>query len=317
MLTTIECAGHPRDMGLAQGEAARMTIRAEAARLGLPTRRSRWPGLRALTIGAVRGVGAGREMFRHFAHQAERLEGLARASGLPLDSVLEMHLRVRAGGLQAGLLARRATVRARTLDAEGDGKRLLLERTLPVAQAGEAGWILRESRPEVGFRSLEVGLPWLVSSVAGVNEGGLAVVAGPLLWGTPGREGDPTSLLLVQECLQRFEDLDGAIGWCLKRPVEGEQSLVLTDASGAVATVIVDGRERRVQAGEGELHLEAGELPEESASLEAGRGSEGRLSIDAPARRMQLRMDGLALDIDLEIDLEIESKAEPGAAAPD
>ncbi len=296
MLTTIECAGHPRDMGLAQGAAARTAIRAEAARLGLPQRRSRWPSLRPLTIGAVRGVGAGREMFRHFAHQAERLEGLARASGLPLDSVLEMHLRVRAGGAQGGLLARRATVRARTPGDDGDGKRVLLERTLPGAFDGEPGWILRESRPEVGFRSLEVGLPWLVTSVAGVNEGGLAVVAGPLLWGTPGREGDPTSLLLVQECLQRFEDLDGAIGWCMKRPVEGEQSLVLADASGAVATVLVSGRERRVQPGEGELHLEGGELPEESKSIEAAPREEGHLSIDARGRRLRLRMDGVDLN---------------------
>lgn len=296
MLTTIECAGHPRDMGLAQGAALRLAIRAEAERLGLPHKRSRWPSLRALTIGSVRGVGAGREMFRHFAHQAERLEGLARASGLPSDSVLEMHLRARAGGAQGGLLARRATLRARTLD---DDKRLLLERTLPRALDGEAGWMLRESRPAVGFRSLEVGLPWLVSSVAGVNEGGLGVVAGPLLWGTPGREGHPTSLLLVQECLQRFEDLDGAIGWCLKRPVEGEQSLVLTDASGAVATVLVSGRERRVQVGGGELHLEGGELPEEPTSPASSPEREDRLWIDARARRLRLRMGGVELDAEL------------------
>ena len=78
MLTTIECAGHPRDMGLAQGIATRTANRAEAERLGLPLRRSRMPSLRAHSVGAVRGAGAGREMFRHFAHQAERLEGLAR-----------------------------------------------------------------------------------------------------------------------------------------------------------------------------------------------------------------------------------------------
>jgi len=207
-----------------------------------------------------------------------------------------MHLRVRAGGAQGGLLARRATVRARALGHEDEEKRLMLERTLPGVLDGEAGWVLRESRPVVGFRSLEVGLPWLVSSVAGVNEGGLAVVAGPLLWGSPGREGDPTSLLLVQECLQRFEDLDGAIGWCMKRPVEGEQSLVLADASGAVTTVLVSGRERRVQPGEGELHLEGGELPEERRSTESASGEEGRLWIDPRARRLRLRIDGAELD---------------------
>lgn len=299
MLTTIECAGHPRDMGLSQGAAARSAIRAEVTRLGLPLRRSRIPSLRALTIGGVRGGGAGREMFRHFAHQAERLEGVARSAELPVDSILELHLRVRAGGADAGLLARRSMVRAKTIDGPNDDKRLLLERTLPRAVDGEASWILRESRPEVGFRSIEVGLPWLVSSVAGVNEAGLAVVGGPLLWGTPGREGCPTSLLLVQECLQRFEDLDGAIDWCCKRPVEGEQSLVLTDASGNVATVIVNGRDRRVQTGEGELHLEGGELPENSTATGDLATGEDRVWMDAKARRLRIRMAGIDLDVEV------------------
>ena len=287
-------------MGLAQGAAARTAIRAEAARVGLPSHRSRLPSLRALGIGPVRGTGAGREIFRHFAHQAERLEGLARSSGLPIDTILELHLRIREGGALAGLLARRATVRARTVDGPGEEKRLVLERTLPRALPGEANWILRESRPEVGFRSVEVGLPWLVSSIAGVNEAGLTVVGGPLLWGPSGRGGRPTSLLLVQECLQRFEDLDGAIDWCCKRPVEGEQSIVLADASGEVATVVVSGRDRRVQAGEGELHLEAGELPETSAEDEAQAEDEDRIWLDARARRLRIRVDGTDLDLEVQ-----------------
>ena len=77
MWTTIECAGHPRDMGLAQGAAARSAIRDEISRAGLALERSRMPTLRALGVGSVRGQGAGREFVRHFAHQAERLEGLA------------------------------------------------------------------------------------------------------------------------------------------------------------------------------------------------------------------------------------------------
>jgi len=292
MLTTIDCAGHPRDMGLAQGTAARAAIRGESARLGLPTRRSRMPHLRPLAVGAVRGGGAGRELFRHFAHLAERIEGVAKASDLPLDSVVEMHLRVRAGGESGGLLAHRAMLSARTLEASSAEKRWTLERSLPGALEGEADWIVRSSRPAVGFASVEIGLPWLVSSVAGVNEAGLAVVGGPLLWSSNGRDGDPTSLLLVQECLQRFPDLDGALDWCAKRPVGGEQSLVLSDAAGHLATVLVSGGERRIQYGESELQLEAGEPETGNATRTAGL-----VSIDPVGRRLSLRRGDASLDL--------------------
>jgi hypothetical protein len=295
-------------MGLAQGAAAHTAIVTELARHGLPVQRSRWPSLRPLAVGSVRGQGAGRELFRHFAHLAERLEGLAKGANVPLDSVLDLHLRVREGGEAGGLLSRRASLRARTVGGANDSKTALLERSLPAALGSEAGWIVRHSAPAVGFRSVEITLPWLVSSVAGVNEGGLAVMAGPLLWGTPGYSGASPSHLLVQECLQRFEDLDGALGWCQKRPVEGDQSFVLADATGAVATVISTGGRQRVQAGEGELFVESGEgMPGDEPGAENDRAgsvlepasASARVLLDPRARRLQLDAAGTAFDIGL------------------
>lgn len=316
MWTTIECAGHPRDMGLAQGTALATSIRAELARAGLSLRRSRWPDLRGLTSGPLRGAGAGRELFRHFAHQAERLEGLARRADVPIDSVLELHLRLRAGGVAAGLLARRASLRTHEAVGgsdrararpEGSDRRVVLERTLPAALEGEAGWVVRESRPAVGFDSVEITLPWLASAIAGVNEAGLAVVAGPMLWGKSGLGGQAPSILLVQECLQRFPDLPGALDWCRKRPVEGEQAFVLADASGAVATVTSSGRERRIQAGSGEIDLEAGELPTQGSDREGdskthpGVGGTAlgtdRVLLDPLRRSLRVEADGLSLEV--------------------
>ena len=291
MLTTLDCAGHPRDMGLAQGAAARTALRAEAQRLGLSTRRSRLPSLRALAVGPVRGAGAGREFFRHFAHLAERVEGVAKASDLPLDAVVEMHLRIRSGGAAAGILGRRSTVSARALEAGSAEKRWKLERSLPQPEDGEADWIVRASRPAVGFASVEVGLPWLVSSVAGVNEAGLSVIGGPLLWGPAGRDGSPTSLLLVQECLQRFRDLEGALDWCGKRPIAGEQSLVLADDTGRLATVVVSETERRIQYGESELQLDAGE-PESATAADPGH-----VMIDPVERRLSFRRGDATLHV--------------------
>lgn len=221
----IVCAGHPRDMGQIQGEALRGIIREAVVRAGLSTRRSRWPSLRPVVSGPLRGSAAGRELFRHFAHQAERIEGLALAADLPLDSLLALQLRVGAGAL-AGL------------------------------ELGDGAWIVRESRPVVGFRSLERTLAWLVPAVAGVNEVGLALFA-PLPGASARVDGrgsastrgvDAPSMLLVQDCLARFEHLAGALDWCRKRPAEGEQTIVLADASGGRATVAFQGRERRVVA---------------------------------------------------------------------
>ena len=304
MWTVIECAGHPRDMGLAQGAAARAAIRARCEAAGWPTRRRRWPSLAPLNVGPVRGHGPGREFFRHFAHQAERLEGVARAAGVPIDSVLAMHLRGTGGGTPGGWLARRAVLRAHDVEVDSGEKRLMLERTLAVDGEGNTPWCLRESRPAVGFRSVEVALPWMVPAVAGVNEAGLAVLSSPvLLGGEDGRDGGapraalPPSQLLAQECLQRFEDIGGALDWCEKRPVEGDQSFVLTDASGALATVIVSGHERRIQRGEGELFLERGE-PDPSDGVTAER-SPDRVVIDAVGRRLRLEAQTATIQLDL------------------
>jgi hypothetical protein len=148
----------------------------------------------------------------------------------------------------------------------------------------------------VGFRSIEVGLPWLVPGVAGINESGLSVMAGPILWGDSSRSGFPPAALLVQECLQRFEDLGGALDWCSKRPVEGEQSVVLADASGGVATVICSGRDCRIQEGEGELYLEGGELPSEGVGDEA---KQDRVILDPGTRSLLLAADGTTIEVNL------------------
>ena len=304
MRTLIECAGHPRDMGLGQGGAARAAVRAACEAAGLSVTRSRWPSLAPLNQGPVRGRGAGRELFRHFAHQAERLEGLARAAGVPMDSVLALHLQAGRGGSEAGLLARRASLRARfesrpgpdAEDHSGPSKQIQLERTLPLAAAGEANWLVRESRPAVGFWSVEVGLPWLVPGVAGINEAGLSVMASPMLWGEGVDPSAAPSQVLVQECLQRFEDLGGALDWCEKRPVCGEQSFVLADASGALATVLSSGQERRIQQGEGELFLEGGEPV---AGEEAVTG-DPRVHLYPADRRLRVESPSVTLEVVLD-----------------
>ena len=279
MSQSIVCTGHPRDMGLAQGRQLRAAIEAAVARAGLSTHRSRWPSLRPLVSGTLRGSGPGRELFRHFAHQAERLEGLAQAANLPLDSLLELQLRMGSSGGERG-----------DLGAGSDGE--------------EGAWIVRESRPVVGFRSLELTRPWLVFAIAGVNAAGLAVMVD-----SPGssdepddrtvrnRKGNAPSALLVQDCLARFENLAGAVDWCCKRPIEGDQVLVLGDATGARATVVVSGRMRRVE------QAASGAGPTGAASRDSGTlvralgtmgrsGRESHVQLDPIGRRLRLEVAG-------------------------
>jgi len=156
---------------------------------------------------------------------------------------------------------------------------------------------VRRSTPEVGFASVEVTLPWLVSALAGVNAAGVCVAISPMR-GWPHEPGPaaPTHLL-VQECLQRFEDVDGCIDWCLKRPVLGDATLVLADARGQTATVDVRGRTRTVALREkGPLAADAsGPIAAPGAdAAERGLGvGEGGLVVALDAERRVLDLRGL------------------------
>lgn len=106
----------------------------------------------------------------------------------------------------------------------------------------------------MGFVSAEVTLPWLASAIAGINEAGLAVAvaprsasqAGGVNAGAVNPRAAPHALLLVQECLQRFEDLEGCLDWCQKRPCSGNLSLIIVDAGARLARVEVEGSACRV-----------------------------------------------------------------------
>jgi len=94
---------------------------------------------------------------------------------------------------------------------------------------------------------LEVVRPWGVVALCGVNEHGLAATATtlPAPAATTQRCRAPL-VLLVQEVLQRFDRLAPALEWCQRRPAGGLGSVLLADASGAVAGVVVSGTTRRV-----------------------------------------------------------------------
>jgi hypothetical protein len=249
----IECVGDSRAMGHCQGLACRAAIQASTAAAGVRHRRGRLPSLRALTSGTGLGRGTGREVIRHYTHLAERMAGIARNADVPFSSLMELFCKSTCGAAPDGeLVASAVAIGARRVEDVGVGPLVL--RTLAGSRFEDSPWILRKSRPEVGFASAEITLPWLATAVAGINEAGVAVAMAPrstsygagVNAGSVNARHAPHAVLLVQECLQRFEDLAGCLDWCRKRPRSGNASLIIADAGAHLAQIEVEGPECRI-----------------------------------------------------------------------
>ncbi|HSD26865.1 MAG TPA: hypothetical protein VLL75_06140 [Vicinamibacteria bacterium] len=247
MIPLVECAGAPRDLGWDQGAACGPEVRARLA-----------AGPVHLTEPRV-----ARDLWRHFPQLAERSAGLARGARVVCSALvvpLEQELGRPGGGSAGGL--------ALGIDPARSGGPPLLVRGLEAGAARDL--CLRRSRPDHGFASLEVTLPWLVASLAGVNEAGLAATAASLPGSGPGPCAAP-ALLLLQDCLARFDSTQTAVEWCLRRPAGGRASLLFADARGAQLGVLVDGSRRRVVAPEDGLLAAADPSPRALALAKACR----------------------------------------------
>jgi hypothetical protein len=325
MYPLIECAGDPRAMGQAQGLACRSAVQERVLRAGGRIGRSRLPSLHSLASGPVLGRGPGREVIRHYTHLAERMAGIARNADVSFATLMKLFCRGTTAAAPIDELMG-STVAVGVSRSAGEGPLVL--RTLTGGSRAGSQWIVRKSRPEVGFASAEVTLPWLASAVAGINEAGVSVAIAPRYesnaegsdsgWSNPRHA--PHALLLVQECLQRFEDVGACLDWCSKRPCSGDVSLVLADAAGCLQQVDSSGGEIRVvepKAGlvlggaspnaEQELRVrnEADSLAD-SACLEAGSSALPHLSIRLEAELRSLSLQSHAADGEPKTELVID-----------
>jgi len=263
--SVVECEGAPRDLGVDQGRACRQAVARRFA-AGTAWERLRW---RAgwPREGDARRV---RDLWRYFPHQADRLAGLGVAAGVPANWLVP---RVPADvGPEADAAA-----------LEGPPTRL--------GRALDAAYVVRRSRPEGLFASVEVTRPWLPAALVGVNERGLAVasVAGS---GAADRCAAP-AWLFAQDCLERFEGVEPALDWCCERPGGGGGALLLADADGDVAGVAF-GAERRVLPGAGRI-VRAGDSVELEKALDEGPPDAaglaralGGAAVDAGARQLHV-----------------------------
>lgn len=228
MTQLIECEGAPRDLGFDQG------IHCRAALNAAYRSRSRWQRARLRLLAesdACRQVRL--EIRRFYPQQAEMMEAMARASRVPVSWLIE----ILAGSLRFAPQPDALVLAAASEVTDRGG---LLARALP------SDAIMRRSRPENGFRSIELTQPWRIAPLAGVNEAGLAVACVSSSGGGAGSRYAAPAALLAHDCLRRFDSLDGAIDWLLARPAGGKSMLVLADLSGEISGVSVDGDERRI-----------------------------------------------------------------------
>jgi hypothetical protein len=228
VIRLIECEGAPRDLGFDQGTQCRRILNAAYHSQSL-SQRARF----RLLPESYEYRKARLEIRRFYPQQAETIEAIARAARVPVAWLIAML----AGNLRLADPAHALVLAAASAITDRGG---LLARALP----GDA--IVRRSRPESGFRSIELTQPWRVAPLAGVNEAGLAVACVSSLGGVARARHAAPAALLAQDCLRRFESLDGAIDWLLVRPGGGKSMLVLADLSGEIAGVSVDGDERRL-----------------------------------------------------------------------
>jgi hypothetical protein len=263
----LVCSGAPRDLGLDQGLHFREVIRAEVERRPGPKGRAR-----LLSPSAGRGpevARAVRDTRRFFPHMAERAEGIAGGARTSSSEVTALLASECVGG--------RETLVGVTPESNGSAVWIAL------STEREAPLFLRRSQPENGYRSLEIGIPWRVPALAGVNQHGLAVAASGVASSSASlAHCAAPAALLVQDCLQRFDRVDKAVEWCERRAAGGNVSILLADTEGVLARVDLEGDLRRVHRDMDGILMGAGE-PTRVASVEkACRASQ---HLDAEALR--------------------------------
>lgn len=267
MLRHIECAGCPRDLGLDQGEVCRERIRTELARDGRGAR----GGLR-VPLGSPRSKLA-RQLERHHPHIWERASGLAHAARVQPERLAR---RVESASPEgSGLLGPGLLLAA---GAERTGGAAVGVRGWTLGGRSLAGLVLRRSRPDHGFASLELALAWWASPLAGVNEAGLAGTLAPGL--ERSGSGETLALALLEESLRLFDRAEKAADWCRRAPCGPTGTLVFADAAGGIVEVGPDGSPFRVRTGTAGV-LASAARADEIRALEKGVPATGTLDVAA------------------------------------
>lgn len=239
------CSGGPRDQGLAQGAALKDKI--------LGTYRS-LPSLEAFRLEQPRWLpyplflklaeGKSEKPFVGALRQSNpamlaRLEGIADGAGLPLRSLCLMNAMEAFIGSVKGRTAVPPPGACSSLAIRGTSSRTgepIIAKNFDYLPLLQPYYVVRESRPRDGFRSLDFAVAPQAGAVDGVNEAGLAIT---LDYAFVTDWAPPNSLvtMLIAEALGSCATVTEAIRRITARPRWGAGILVLADAAGDLASL--------------------------------------------------------------------------------
>jgi len=240
-----QCGGEPREMGLTQGTqlrekilGARQSLRhLEALRLEQPwwlpyplflklaERKTERPFVAALR--------------RLNPAMLARLEGIAEGSGLALGGLCLMNALEAFIGSVQGRTMTAATGACTSLAVRGACSSTgepVIARNFDYPLLFQPFYMLRDSRPRGGFRSLDFAVAPQAGTVDGVNEKGLAITL-DYAFVTDSGEPNPLVTMLIADALASCATVTEAVHRLTASPRWGAGLLMLADAAGDLAAV--------------------------------------------------------------------------------
>ena len=270
----VVCSGRHRDMGLAQGDVQRPKILAargaleelEIFRLEQPwwlpfrafRRVAEWKAERILAS----------PLARHYPHSSSRLLAIAEGAGVQpgtiyllnaieaLLSAVRGHVIVPPPGACSAVAVRGS--RSPT------GEPIIAKNFdyLPLVQPF---YMLRQSRPDTGFGSIEFTVAPLAGTIDGINEKGLCI-CNNYAFTVDTAAPTATISMVIAEALERCGTVTEAADWIAGQPRWGAGLLMLADAAGDIASLEISSTRcqvRRPAHGEDILfHTNAFSCPE-------------------------------------------------------
>ena len=240
----VVCSGTPFEMGLAQGSALKTKIHAardvlaklEAFRLKqpwwLPFSCYLWLSERRATRFLELPVN------RDYPEMKDRLLGIAQGAGVSpgrihLFNALEPLLSSIGGSTTCPGACSAVAVRgSRSVTGEP-----MLARNFDYLPLIQPYYVVRESRPNKGFRALEFTTVPLAGAVDGMNEKGLTITYDyAFTTDRPPVPSGPISMA-ISEALQNCSSVAEAAEWIIRKPRVGGGLLLMADAGGDIASL--------------------------------------------------------------------------------